>query len=60
MVEKENSLSTEQRVDDFKRALANILRGITGDTLDCLPPGLPTPVKLESAQEQQDCHGSSK
>jgi hypothetical protein len=60
MVEKDISLSTEQRVDDFKRALANILRGITGENSDSLPPGLPIPVKLGATQEKRDCHEPSK
>ena len=59
MTDKDSSLSTERRVDDFMRALANILRGITGENPDSLPPGLPTPVKLEPDQEKSDRHGLS-
>ena len=60
MTVKDISLSTDQRLDEFKRALANILRGITGENLDSLPAGLPTPVKLESIQEKRACHDPSK
>ena len=45
MSDKDPSLSINQRVDNFKRDLGNILRGFTGHSNDTMPPRLPTPIK---------------
>jgi hypothetical protein len=44
MKNKESSLSTDQRVDAFKRALGNIIRDLLGLSNTDLPSDLPRPV----------------
>ena len=48
MKDKDSSLSTDQRVDAFKRALGSFIRGILGLPTDDLPSDLPRPVKPEA------------
>ena len=53
MPEKDPSLSIDQRVDEFKRLLGNIMRGLTVLSNDTLPPGLPTPVKPTTSHSEK-------
>lgn len=53
MQDKNSSLSTDQHVDAFKRALGNALRGILGFSNDTLPSGLPTPVKPAASHPEK-------
>ena len=53
MPDKNPSLSIDQRVDEFKRLLGNIMRGLTGLSNDTLPSGLPTPVKPTASHSEK-------